>query len=126
MKKTILTTIVALFCLSASAQFSIMTNMKSDSWSLDSITNNLALGYQVNDDLMVGVQKNGESYDFIGRYNVSGNVYLSAQAPAEDALDNVIYGVGVSLKLWNNLYVEPNYAIKEEESSFNVGLSYKL
>jgi hypothetical protein len=126
MKKTILTTIVALFCMTASAQFSIMSNMKSDSWNLDSITSNLALGYQVNDDLMLGVKKNGESYDFIGRYNIANNVYLSAQTSSEDALDNVTYGVGVSLKLWNDLYIEPNYAIKEEEGSFNVGLSYKL
>ena len=126
MKKTILTTVVALFCLSASAQFSIMSNMKSDSWSLDSITNNLGVGYQVNDKVMVGFQSNGNDYDFIARYNVSDNLYLSAQMPTENAADNMTLGVGMSIKVWNDLYVEPNYTTRDDEGSFNVGLSYKL
>ena len=126
MKKTILTTVVALFCLSASAQFRVMSNMQSDSWSLDSITNNLGVGYQVNDKVMVGFQSNGDDYDFIARYNVSDNLYLSAQMPTEDATDNMTLGVGMSIKVWNSLYVEPNYTTKDDEGSFNVGLSYKL
>ena len=126
MKKTVLTAVVALFCLSASAQFRVMSNMQSDGWSLDSITNNLGIGYQVNDKFMVGFQKNGDDYDFIGRYNVSNNLYLSAQMPTEEATDNLTLGVGMSIKVWDNLYVEPNYTTKDDEGSFNVGLSYKL
>ena len=95
MKKIILTTMVALFCLSASAQFRVMSNVNTpeegESWSTDSFTNNLGFGYQVNDKVMVGVQKNGEDYDVIGRYNVSSGVYLSAQAPTEDAMENVTF-----------------------------------
>ena len=130
MKKTILTTMIALFCLSASAQFSVMTSvstpLEAEGWNMDSITNNIALGYQVNDKVMVGVQKNGENYDVIGRYNLSSNMYISVQAPTEDAMENVTLGVGVSIKVWNDLYVEPNYTRKDEEGSFNLGLSYKL
>ena len=126
MKKVILTTVVALFCVGASAQFRVMSNMQSDSWSLDSITNNLGVGYQVNDKVMVGFQSNGDDYDFIARYNVSDNLYLSAQMPTEDATDNMTLGVGMSIKVWNSLYVEPNYTTKDDEGSFNVGLSYKL
>ena len=130
MKKIILTTMVALFCLSASAQFRVMSNVNTpeegESWSTDSFTNNLGFGYQVNDKVMVGVQKNGEDYDVIGRYNVSSSVYLSAQVPTEDAMENVTLGIGMSIKVWNELYVEPNYTRKDEESSFNIGLSYKL
>ena len=126
MKKTILTTVVALFFLSASAQVRVMSNMQSDSWSLDSITNNLGVGYQLNDKVMVGFQSNGDDYDFIARYNVSDNLYLSAQMPTEDATDNVTLGVGMSIKVWNELYVEPNYTTRNEEGSFNIGLSYKL
>ena len=33
---------------------------------------------------------------------------------------------GTSIKVWNELYVEPNYTRKDGEGSFNVGLSYKL
>ena len=130
MKKTILTTVVALFCLSASAQFRVMSNVNTPeedaSWSVDSFTNNLGLGYQVSDDVMLGLQKNGDDYDFIGRYSLNDNMYLSVQAPTEDATDNITFGVGTSINVWEELYVEPNYTRKDGEGSFNVGLSYKL
>ena len=130
MRKTILTTVVALFCLSASAQFRVMSNVNTPeegaSWNVDSFTNNLGLGYQVSDDVLVGLQKNGEDYDFVARYSLNDNIYLSVQTPTEDATDNMTLGVGTSIKIWNELYVEPNYTIKDGEDSFNVGLSYKL
>ena len=130
MKKTVLTIVVALFCLSASAQFRVMSNVNAPeedaNWSMDSFTSNLGVGYQLNDDVMVGFQQNGDDYDFIGRYSLNDNLYLSVQAPTEDATDNMTLGVGTSIKIWNELYVEPNYTIKDGEDSFNVGLSYKL
>ena len=130
MRKTILTTVVALFCLSASAQFRVMSNVNTPeegaSWSADSFTNNLGLGYQVSDDVLVGLQKNGEDYDFVARYSLNDNIYLSVQAPTEDATDNMTLGVGTSINVWEGLYVEPNYTTTDGEGSFNVGLSYKL
>ena len=130
MKKTILTTMVALFCLSASAQFRVMSNVtmpeQDSSWSVDNFTTNLGVGYQLNDAVMVGLQKNGDDYDFVGRYSLNDNLYLSVQMPTEDAADNMTLGMGMSVKVWNELYVEPNYTRKDEEGSFNVGLSYKL
>ena len=130
MKKTILTTIVALFCLSASAQFRVMscvnTSGEGSMLSVDSITNNLGFGYQVNDDVMVGFQKNGEEYDFVARYSLTDDMYLSVQAPTENTRSNMTLGVGTSIKVWNELYVEPNYTRTDGEGSFNVGLSYKL
>ena len=130
MKKTILTTVVALFCLSASAQFRVMSNVNTSGegsmLSVDSITNNLGVGYQVSDDVLVGFQKNGDDYDFVARYSLNDNMYLSVQAPTENATDNLTVGVGTSIKIWEELYVEPNYTRKDGEGSFNVGLSYKL
>ena len=130
MKKTILTTMVALFCLSASAQFSVMSNVtmpeEGASWSMDNFTSNLGVGYQLNNDVMVGLQQNGDDYDFMGRYNLKDNLYLSVQMPTEDAADNMTLGMGMSVKVWNDLYVEPNYTRKDDEGSFNIGLSYKL
>ena len=130
MKKTILTTVVALFCLSASAQFRVMSNVSTpaegESWSVDSFTNNVGLGYQVNDDVLVGFQKNGDDYDFVARYSLNDDMYLSVQAPTENATDNLTLGVGMSVNVWEELYVEPNYTRKDGEGSFNVGLSYKL
>ena len=130
MKKTILTTVVALFCLSASAQFSVMSSVSqpsdNETWNVDNFTNNMGFGYQVSDNVMVGVQKNGDDYDLIGRYSLSNNFYLSAQMPKEDGAANMTLGVGVSMRVWNDLYVEPNYTTKDDEGSFNIGLSYKL
>ena len=130
MRKIILTSVIALFCLSASAQFRVMSNVSTPeegaSWSADNFTSSLGVGYQVNNDVMVGLQKNGENYDFVGRYSVNDNMYLSVQAPTEEAADNMTLGVGMSIKFWNELYVEPNYTTKDGEGSFNVGLSYKL
>ena len=130
MKKTILTTIAILFCLSASAQMSVISNINypsnGESREVNNFTDNLGLGYQVTEKVMLGIQKNGDDYDYIGRYNFNNNVYLSAQMPSEDSANNVTLGAGFSMKLWNNLYVEPNYTRKDEEGSFNIGLSYKL
>ena len=130
MKKTILAIMVGLFCLSASAQISVMSNVTypadEESWGVNNFTNNMGVGYQVTDKVMVGIQKNGDNYDYIGRYNFTNNLYLSAQMPAEDGSEDVILGVGFSMKVWNNLYVEPNYTRQEEEGAFNVGFSYKL
>ena len=130
MKKTILTTIVALFCLGASAQITVMSNVNTrsdnETWGVSNFTDNMGVGYQVADKVMVGIQKNGDDYDYIARYNFTNNIYFSAQMPQEDAAENVTMGVGFSVRVWNNLYVEPNYTTKDDEGSFNVGLSYKL
>jgi opacity protein-like surface antigen len=129
MKKTILTTVIALFCLSASAQYRIISNVNEptdESWGVENFTDNIGVGYQVNNEVMIGVMQNGDDYDFVGRYNINDNLYLSVQAPTENAVDNMTLGVGTSIKFWNELYVEPNYTTKDDEGSFNIGLSYKL
>ena len=130
MKKTILTTVIALFCLGASAQYSVMSNVneptEGESWGVENFTNNLGVGYQVNNEVMIGVMQNGDDYDFVARYSLSDNMYLSAQMPTENSADNMTLGVGFSINVWNSLYVEPNYTTKDDEGSFNIGLSYKL
>jgi|TARA_R110000744_G_C18857656_1_gene503530 hypothetical protein len=130
MKRKILTTVIALFCLSASAQIRVMSNItqpaEDEAWGVDNFTNNIGVGYHLNSNIMVGIQQNGDNYDFIGRYNFNDNIYLSAQMPDEDGVENMTVGVGFSMRVWNSLYVEPSYTTKDEEGSFNVGLSYKL
>ena len=130
MKKTILTTVIALFCLSASAQYRVMSNVNeptdNESWGVENFTDNIGVGYQVNNEVMVGVMQNGDDYDFVARYSLSDNLYLSAQMPTENSADNMTLGVGFSINVWNSLYVEPNYTTKDDEGSFNIGLSYKL
>ena len=130
MKKTILTTVIALFCLSASAQYRVMSNVNepsdNESWGVENFTDNIGIGYQVNNEVMIGVMQNGDDYDFVARYSMSDNMYLSAQMPTENAADNLTLGVGFSINVWEQLYVEPNYTTKDDEGSFNIGLSYKL
>ena len=130
MKKAILTMVVALFCLGASAQIRVISNVNTpadnETWSVSNFTDNMGVGYQVADKVMVGIQKNGDDYDYIARYNFTNNIYFSAQMPQEDAVENVTMGVGFSVRVWNNLYVEPNYTTKDDEGSFNIGLSYTL
>ena len=130
MKKAILTIVIALFCVGASAQYRVMSNVTEpadgESWGVENFTNNIGVGYQLNNEVMIGFVQNGDDYDFVGRYNMSDNLYLSAQMPTEDPTDNMTLGVGVSIKVWNELYVEPNYTTKDEEGSLNIGLSYKL
>ena len=63
MKKLFLTTIVAFATLFASAQFMVTTNMElptdSSELGLGSFTDNMGVGYQINDKLTVGAVKSG-------------------------------------------------------------------
>ena len=130
MRKTILTTVAALFCLGASAQYSIISSVnepsEGDSWGFENFTENVGVGYQMNNDIMIGIMQNGDDYDFMARYSLADNMYLSAQVPTENSVDSMTLGVGISITVWGNLYLEPNYTIKDDEGRFNIGLSYKL
>ena len=144
MKKLILTmAVVAFTALFASAQFMVVTtyNAPEDGaeWEMTSLTDNMGLGYAVNDTWTVGLIKAGEdslgdaSYDLWGRYNWNENVYVSVQAPTEEMMDNLTLGLGYSWNVWKGLNVEPNYSMGlkedeegEREGSFNLGLSYKF
>jgi len=132
MKKLFLASIFALTSIFASAQFTVVSTINTpdegEDFEVASLTDNLGVGYQVNDDLMVGFVKNGEDYDFFGRYNV-GIVYLSLQAPTDSTMDNLNFGIGYSLYVYNNLYIEPNYTIpvkEDSEGSFNLGVAYRF
>ena len=144
MKKLILTmAVVAFTTLFASAQFMVVTSYNAPEdgaeWEMTSLTDNMGLGYAVNDTWTVGLIKAGEdslgdaSYDLWGRYNWNANVYVSVQAPTEEMMDNLTVGIGYSYNVWKGLNVEPNYSmgLKEDENgeregSFNLGLSYKF
>ena len=144
MKKLILTmAVVAFTTLFASAQFMVVTtyNAPEDGaeWEMTSLTDNMGIGYAVNDTWTVGLIKAGEdslgdaSYDLWGRYNWNENVYVSVQAPTEEMMDNLTVGIGYSWNVWKGLNVEPNYSMGlkedeegEREGSFNLGLSYKF
>ena len=139
MKKLFLTMAVAFSTLIASAQFMVVTtyNAPEDGaeWETTSLTDNMGVGYALNGGkIVVGMVQAGEdAYDLWGRYNLKGNMYISAQAPTEEMTDNLTIGIGYSYNVWKGLCIEPNYSmgLKEDEAgeregSFNIGLSYKL
>ena len=136
MKKLFLMASFIFATMFASAQFMVVTtiDMPEDDaeWEMSNITDNIGIGYQLNDKIIIGAVKNGEDYDLWGRYQLKMG-YLSVQAPTEDMADNLNIGVGYSLKVWDNLHVEPNYSmpLKENdegnrEGEFKLGISYKL
>ena len=104
---------------------SINAPEEGETWGVENFTNNIAVGYQLNDDIMVGIQESGDDYDVIARYSLGSSLYVSAKMPTEDSVDNLVLGVGFSIKVIDNLYIEPTYT-REDEGSYGVGLSYKL
>ena len=136
MNKLFLTMTLALVTMFASAQIMVITTVEQPAddaeWEMSNFTDNLGIGYQLNEKITIGAVKNGEDYDLWGRYQLKTG-YLSVQAPTEEMADNLNIGVGYSLKVWDNLYVEPSYSmpLKEDgegnrEGTFKLGIAYKL
>ena len=136
MNKLFLTMTLALVTMFASAQIMVITTVEQPAddaeWEMSNFTDNLGVGYQLNEKVTIGAVKNGEDYDLWGRYQLKMG-YLSVQAPMEEMTDNLNVGVGYSLQVWNSLYVEPSYSmpLKEDgegnrEGAFKLGVAYKL
>ena len=136
MKKMFLTTALALTTMLASAQFMVVTTIdqpeEGAEWEMSNFTDNLGIGYQLNDKITIWAIKNGEDYDLWGRYQLKMG-YISVQAPTEDMADNLNIGVGYSLKVWDNLYVEPNYSMPlnedaegNREGTLKLGVAYRF
>jgi len=88
----------------------------------------MGVGYMLNDNITLGLVKNGEEYDMWGRYYFS-KCYAVVQAPMEEMTDNMMFGVGYSLKVWDELYFDPSYMMSTKEDSegeFKLGISYKF
>lgn len=122
----------------ATAQdFTVVTSYNApaegEDFSVTDLTNTLGVLYNVADNCALGLVKNGEEYDLLARYNYSDNIFISLQAPTEEAFDNLSIGLGYSYNVWKSLNVEPNYTMNanadeagEREGTFNLGLSYRF
>ena len=97
----------------------------------------LALGYDVNEKLMLGIAMDGDDkYEVIGRYTLAPNCWAYGSYDTEgegEFIDRLDLGVGYSYNVWNNFYIEPNYTVSMEkndedeyEGKLNLGLSYKF
>ena len=136
MNKLFLTMTLAFVTMFASAQIMVVTTIEQPAddaeWEMSNFTDNLGIGYQLNEKITIGAVRSGEDYDLWGRYQLQTG-YLSVQAPMEEVADNLNVGVGYSLKVWNSVYVEPSYSmpLKEDaegnrEGAFKLGIAYKL
>jgi len=143
MNKLFLTMTLALFTTIASAQYSVMTTVTSMEDEAGETTYNatdkIGVGYQVNEKLMVGLTMDGEDkYELLGRYALMNGVwgtcvYNYAKDSEAELMDNMELGLGYSFKVWNSLYIEPNYTMPakadeagEREGSLNLSVSYKF
>ena len=142
MKKLFLTAVVALSTLAASAQFMVVTTYDGDQEeTMDMLTANLGVGYEVSDAITVGAVRaldaNGDdSYELFARYGldmVGNGAYAMIQMPTEDMSDNMKIGVGMAINIWSSLYLEPNYTMPvseddngDREGSFNIGLGFRF
>ena len=143
MTKLFLTMTLAFSTMIASAQYSVLTTITSvedeAGESTYNVTDKVGVGYQVNEDLMVGLTLDGEDkYDLLARYDLHHGIWATCvynyEADAEDELmDRMEIGLGYSLKLWKDLYIDPNYTIPakadengEREGTLNLRVSYKF
>jgi hypothetical protein len=137
MKKMFLTMALAFVTMISSAQFMVVTTMTQptdgEEWAMSNVTDNMGIGYVLNDKMTLGVVKNGDAMDMWGRYNISF-AYLTMQAPTDSTMmDNMNVGIGYSLKVWDALYVEPRYIIPMKEDSegnregkLKLGIAYRF
>tara|TARA_Y100000592_G_C5306998_1_gene238251 strand:+ start:198 stop:632 length:435 start_codon:yes stop_codon:yes gene_type:complete len=144
MNKLFLTLAFAFSTLIASAQYHIMTTITSVEDEAGETTYNatdkIGVGYQINDCSMVAITKDGDDkYELIGRYAIltpglwATCIYNYDTENDDELKDKLELGLGYSFKVWDKLYVDPNYTmpLKENaegnrEGTLNLSLSYRL
>ena len=137
MTKLFLTMTLAFCTMVASAQYSVLTTVTEVEEEYN-ITDKIGVGYQVSEKLMVGLTIDGEdSYELLGRYALMNGVWGTCVYNYDDSdaelMDRVELGLGYSFKVWNDLYIDPNYTMPataneagEREGSLNLSVSYKF
>ena len=136
MNKLFLTMLFSVATMVASAQMTVMTTVTEveDEYNF---TDNLAVGYNINDMLMLGLEMDGEDkYEIMARYAFADNCWAYGSFDTEgegEYIDRLDLGVGYSFNIWQGLYVDPNYTVSmnknsddEYEGNFNLTLSYKF
>ena len=139
MNKLFLTMLFAFSTTLASAQFVGLTTLNEAADSTWNVTDKIGVGYIVNEKLMVAATMDGEdAYELLGRYDVYNGlwatcIYNYEKDSEAEMKDKMEIGVGYSLNVWKELYVDPYYVVPMKENSegnregeFRLGISYKL
>ena len=142
MKQFLLTlTLVSCSTLISAQDFLIFTTLEkdvNDKYSTESLKNNAAIGYKINDSYMLGVTTvdavedytnpttnkiitDGEvasETQFFVRYYASKRLFYSLVTPYQTnkssnskAIDHCRLGIGYGIKLWKNINIETRYSI---------------
>ena len=149
MKRILLTLVLGLGLLTANAQWMVTTTINKvttiagedlkpgEVYDLDvcpgtktssiNITDKLGIGYQLDDNFVVGIIKTG---DLFVRYILNDKLFAVCEYnylhSSDDKIsEHIVWGIGYSFPLPNNFYLEPNYT-NGEEGSFNLSISYKI
>jgi len=136
MNKLFLTMLFSVATLLASAQITVMTTV-TEADDEYNFTDNMAVAYNVNDMLMLGLEMDGEDkYEVMARYAFANNLWAYGSFDTEgegEYVDRLDLGIGYSFNIWENFYVDPNYTISmnknsddEYEGNFNLTLSYRF
>ena len=136
MNKLFLTMLFSVATIVASAQMTVMTTVTEveDEYNF---TDNLAVGYNVSDILMLGLEMDGEdNYEVMVRYAFAENCWAYGSFDTEgegEYVDRLDLGVGYSFNIWEGLYIDPNYTVSmkknsddEYEGKLNFTISYKF
>ena len=136
MNKLFLTMLFSVATIVASAQMTVMTTVTEveDEYNF---TDNLAVGYNVSDILMLGLEMDGEdNYEVMARYTFADNCWAYGSFDTEgegEYVDRLDLGVGYSFNIWEGLYIDPNYTVSmkknsddEYEGKLNFTISYKF
>ena len=136
MNKLFLTMLFSVATIVASAQMTVMTTVTEveDEYNF---TDNLAVGYNVSDILMLGLEMDGEdNYEVMSRYAFADNCWAYGSFDTEgegEYVDRLDLGVGYSFNIWEGLYIDPNYTVSmkknsddEYEGKLNFTISYKF
>jgi len=143
MTKLFLTMTLAFSTMIASAQYSVLTTITSmedeAGETTYSATDKIGVGYNLNDCTMIGVTMDGEdAYELLARYVVhkSGawvTCVYNYDDETKELIDRMDLGLGYSFKVWDKLYVDPNFTMPleedvngEREGTFNLSVSYKF
>ena len=136
MNKLFLTMLFSVATIVASAQMTVMTTVTEveDEYNF---TDNLAVGYNVSDILMLGLEMDGEdNYEVMAIYAFADNCWAYGSFDTEgegEYVDRLDLGVGYSFNIWEGLYIDPNYTVSmkknsddEYEGKLNFTISYKF
>jgi hypothetical protein len=131
MKKIFLTLAICFSTLLASSQIQVVSTIEKpedgEKWAVSNFTNNIGVGYEVSDKILLGVIKNAEDYDLYGRYTM-GKTYIAGQMTTDSTSDLTI-SIGYSIKIVDGLYLEPNYSTgldENDEGKFRFGVAYRF